>query len=74
MGGVKFCEEISAKDLLVDMLIRETRSANNIELSDIPSNFLLLVNKEIIKIGEHDDANSYSDNAKNKRLWVALGC
>ncbi|KAF0513458.1 calnexin independence factor cif1 [Gigaspora margarita] len=33
----------------------------------------LLVNKEIIKMGEHDDANSYSDNAKNKRLWVALG-
>ncbi|CAG8795436.1 19438_t:CDS:1, partial [Gigaspora rosea] len=71
--GVKICEEISAKDLLVDMLIREARSANNIELSDVPSNFLLLVNKEIIKIEEHDNANSYSDNAKNKRLWVAFG-
>ncbi|KAF0532736.1 calnexin independence factor cif1 [Gigaspora margarita] len=73
LGGVKICKEISAKDLLVDMLIREARSANNIELSDVPSNFLLLVNKEIIKMGEYDDANSYSDNAKNKRLWVALG-
>ncbi|KAF0518003.1 calnexin independence factor cif1 [Gigaspora margarita] len=73
LGSVKICEEISAKDLLVDMLIQEARSANNIELSDIPSNFLLLVNKEIIKMGEHDYANSNSDNAKNKRLWVALG-
>ncbi|CAG8835318.1 21885_t:CDS:1, partial [Gigaspora margarita] len=55
---------ILAKDLLVNMLIRKAKSANNIELSDDPSNFLLLVNKEIIKMEEHDDANSYSDNAK----------
>ncbi|CAG8589726.1 31890_t:CDS:2, partial [Racocetra persica] len=49
------------------------RLANNIELSDIPPNFLLLVNKKIIKIEEHVDANSHPDNAKNKHLWVALG-
>ncbi|CAG8830708.1 6813_t:CDS:2, partial [Racocetra persica] len=45
IGGIKICEEISSKDLLVDMLIREARG--------------------------YDDANSYPDNAKNKRLWVA---
>ena len=70
IGG---CQNLQRKDLLVNMLIREARSANNIELSDVPPNFLLLVDKEIIKMGEHDDANPYSNNAKNKRLWVALG-
>ncbi|CAG8671426.1 21406_t:CDS:2 [Racocetra persica] len=51
LGGVKICKEILSKDLLVNMLIREARSANNIELSDVPPNFLLLVDKEIIKMG-----------------------
>ena len=73
MGSVKICEEISSKDLLVDILIREARSANNIELFNVLPNFLLLVDKEIIKMGEHDDVNSHPDNAKNNRLWVALG-
>ncbi|CAG8592650.1 4126_t:CDS:1, partial [Scutellospora calospora] len=41
LRGIKICEEISSKDLLVDMLIQEARSANNIELSDVLSNFLL---------------------------------
>ncbi|CAG8646800.1 7157_t:CDS:2, partial [Racocetra persica] len=27
----------------------------------------------MVKSGGHDNANSYSNNAKNKRLWVALG-
>ncbi|CAG8722698.1 32472_t:CDS:2, partial [Racocetra persica] len=49
----------------------QTRLAN-IELSDISPNFFLLVDKEIIKMEEHGDANPHPDDAKNKRLWVAL--
>ncbi|KAF0373864.1 calnexin independence factor cif1 [Gigaspora margarita] len=56
------------------MLIREARLANNIELSDVSLNFFLLVNKEIIKMREHNDINSHPDDAKNNRLWVALSC
>ena len=73
LGVIKIREEISTKDLLIETLIREAGTANNIELLDVPPNFLKLVN-EIIKMGKNNtESLSHNGEEKNKRLWVAFG-
>jgi hypothetical protein len=62
--------EITALDLLVETLIREAKLAKNNntheQLFEIPNDFLLLVNSDII--------NSNATLSKsNKRLWVRFG-
>ncbi|CAG8793193.1 18239_t:CDS:2, partial [Racocetra persica] len=64
---------ISAKDLLIETLLREASTSNNsIDLPKIPPDFLSLVYSDIIK--EKNDVKEPLDvDTNNKRLWIAFG-
>ncbi|KAF0442576.1 calnexin independence factor cif1 [Gigaspora margarita] len=66
--------DISARELLIETLIREAKSSNgnSLELLKIPLNFFFLIYTDIIRetgIG----IESSSSNTANNRLWVAFG-
>ena len=66
--------DISARELLVETLIREAKSSNSnsFELLEIPPDFLSLIYTDIIKETNIGIERSLPNTA-NKRLWVAFG-
>ncbi|KAF0431634.1 calnexin independence factor cif1 [Gigaspora margarita] len=66
--------DISARELLIETLIREAKSSdsNSLELLKIPLNFLSLIYTNIIKETNGIIEKSLS-NTTNNRLWVAFG-
>ncbi|KAF0434161.1 calnexin independence factor cif1 [Gigaspora margarita] len=69
----KIHHNISAKDLLIETLLREASASNNsINLPEIPPDFLSLVYSDIIK--EKNGVKGPLDiDTNNKRLWIAFG-
>jgi hypothetical protein len=67
----KIKHNVAALDLLVETLIREAKLAKNQDtheqLFEIPDDFLLLVNSDIL------NSHATSSSKSNKRLWVAFG-
>ncbi|KAF0424066.1 calnexin independence factor cif1 [Gigaspora margarita] len=66
--------DISARELLIEILISEAKSSdsNSLGLPEIPSNFLSLIYTDIIRetgVGIEESL----PNTANKRLWVAFG-
>jgi len=65
---------ISARDLLIETLIKESRSdpcCSSLESTEIPEDFFSLVDTDIINGVEKNDNLHVTDS--NKRLWVAFG-
>ena len=66
-------DDVSTRDLLIETLIRESHTDDNfVNWSDIPLNFLTLVDMDIIKNKTNENDESSIDD-KNDRLWVAFG-
>ncbi|CAG8830711.1 14243_t:CDS:2, partial [Racocetra persica] len=65
--------DISAKELLIETLIREAKSSdsNSFELPEILSNFLSLIYTDIIRETDVGIKGS-SPNITNKQLWVVF--
>ncbi|KAF0517618.1 calnexin independence factor cif1 [Gigaspora margarita] len=66
--------DISARELLIETLIREAKSSdsNSLELVEIPLNFLSLIYTDIIKETNVSIEKSLP-NTTNNRLWVSFG-
>ncbi|KAF0509105.1 calnexin independence factor cif1 [Gigaspora margarita] len=66
--------DISARELLIEALIREAKSSdsNSLELVGIPLNFLSLIYTDIIK-ETNTSIEKPLPNTTNNRLWVAFG-
>ena len=82
----KFQHEVTTQDLLVETLIREAQKEKNnsdelYELSEIPQDFLELVNSNIIGSESDSELDSELDVELdselafklNKNLWIAFG-
>ena len=66
-------QNISLRDLLIETLIKEARSDSDdssFRLDEIPEEFFLLIDKDLIN---KVDKNDISPTDTNKRLWVAFG-
>ncbi|CAG8790418.1 869_t:CDS:2, partial [Gigaspora margarita] len=69
LKGVKSQEKVLAKELLIETLIREAVLVNNIKSPEIPPDFLMLINNEIIKA----DCIKSKTKDLNEQLWLSLG-
>jgi hypothetical protein len=67
-------QNISIRDLLIEILIKEARSDSDnssFRLVEIPEDFFLLIDKDIINEIDKNDISPITDT--NKRLWVTFG-
>jgi len=67
-------QNISIRDLLIETLIKEARSDSDdssFRLAEIPEDFFLLIDKDIINEIDKNDISPITDT--NKRLWVTFG-
>ncbi|CAG8605681.1 7230_t:CDS:1, partial [Scutellospora calospora] len=72
LKGVKSQEKVFAEELLIETLVREAVLVNRVELFKILSDFLVLINNEIIKVNYVTQVKSKTKDL-NKQLWLSLG-